>query len=440
MEEQICKHLELEKINNLLFVCKNCSIIGLINEVTGTETKIKLLSKPLSYNIKNEINIYDITKNTINFYINDEKEKKPILNLELYLKFRKKMVKHLFNLCMEINATYDCYYLSILLMDNVVNNLDFVINNYQLDLISTSCFIISKKFIEKDNLKKQNYSTFLTICYSPQKFIKSIDLIFAEIECLKIIKYNLNIPTSYTILNYLMICGYIFNNEIEMKKMDKMYDECLKILNFCIEQNEIYVNYNPVQIVFGIIYLVRKRYNLKTNIIKYINDLFNVKFCSIKECIKLISKLFYENNVNTKDKITDLKKDNEIDDNTTKLKKVKYLSQRKNAKTKFKYFSPIIKNRNNYKSIKNIEVGNNNHLSSLYLEQIDKNKDNDIDNNIIIIKNDCHNTIKAYFFRCNQKKRKNEITDLKNPSSHNNTNSQLDFNLCIENEKEKEKN
>ena len=435
MEEQICKHLELEKINNLLFVCKNCSIIGLINEVTGTETKIKLLSKPLSYNIKNEINIYDITKNTINFYINDEKEKKPILNLELYLKFRKKMVKHLFNLCMEINATYDCYYLSILLMDNVVNNLDFVINNYQLDLISTSCFIISKKFIEKDNLKKQNYSTFLTICYSPQKFIKSIDLIFAEIECLKIVKYNLNIPTSYTILNYLMICGYIFNNEIEIKKMDKMYDECLKILNFCIEQNEIYVNYNPVQIVFGIIYLVRKRYNLKNNIIKYMNDLFNVKFCSIKECIKLISKLFYENNINTKDKITQLKKDNEIDDNTTKLKKVKYLSQRKNTKTKFKYFSPIIKNRNNYKSIKNIETGNINRLSSLYLEQIDKNKDNDIDNNIIIIKNDCHNTTKVYFFRCNQKKRKNEITDLKNPSSHNNTNSQLDFNLCVEKEK-----
>ena len=435
MEEQICKHLELEKINNLLFVCKNCSIIGLINEVTGTETKIKLLSKPLSYNIKNEINIYDITKNTINFYINDEKEKKPILNLELYLKFRKKMVKHLFNLCMEINATYDCYYLSILLMDNVVNNLDFVINNYQLDLISTSCFIISKKFIEKDNLKKQNYSTFLTICYSPQKFIKSIDLIFAEIECLKIVKYNLNIPTSYTILNYLMICGYIFNNEIEIKKMDKMYDECLKILNFCIEQNEIYINYNPVQIVFGIIYLVRKRYNLKTNIIKYMNDLFNVKFCSIKECIKLISKLFYENNINTKDKITQLKKDNEIDDNTTKLKKVKYLSQRKNAKTKFKHFSPIIKNRNNYKSIKNIEVGNINRISSLYSEQIDKNKDNDIDNNIIIIKNDCHNTTKVYFFRCNQKKRKNEITDLKNPSSHNNTNSQLDFNLCVEKEK-----
>lgn len=437
MEEQICKHLELERINNLLFVCKNCSIIGLINEVTGTETKIKLLSKPLSYNIKNEINIYDITKNTINFYINDEKEKKPILNLELYLKFRKKMVKHLFNLCMEINATYECYYLSILLMDNVVNNLDFVINNYQLDLIGTSCFIISKKFIEKDNLKKQSYSTFLTICYSPQKFIKSIDLIFAEIECLKIIKYNLNIPTSYTILNYLMICGYIFNNEFEIKEMDKIYDECLKILNFCVEQNEIYINYNPVQIVFGIIYLIRKRNNLKTNIIKYMNDLFNVKFSSIKECIKLISKLFYENNINTKDNAIHFKKANEIDGNNTKLKKVKYLSQRKSAKTKYKYFSPIIKNRNNYKSIKNIEVGNINRLSSLYLNQIDKNKDNDIDNNIIIIKNDCHNTTKIYFFRCNQKKRKNEITDLKNPSSHNNTNNQLDFNLCIEKEKEK---
>ena len=437
MEEQVCNHIELEKINNLLFVCKNCSIIGLINEVTETETKIKLLSKPSSYNIKNEINIYDITKNTINFYMNDEKVKKPILNLELYLKYRKKMVKHIFNLCMEINSTYECYYLSILLMDNVVNNLDYVINNYQLDLISTSCFIISKKFIEKDNLKKQNYSSFLTICYSPQKFIKSIDLIIAEIECLKIVKYNLNIPTSYTILNYMMICGYIFNNEIEKNKINKIYDECLKILNFCVEQNEIYIDYDPVQTVFGIIYLVRKRYNLESNIIKYMNDLFNVKFCSIKECTKLISKLYFENNNNNVDKVGYFEKGNGIDVNITKLNKVKYLSQRKKAKTKFKYFSPIIKNRRNYKSIKNTEVGSINRLSSLNLEKIDKN--NDIDNSIIIIKNDCHknfeNLNKIHFFRCNQKKRKNEITDLKNSSSHNNTNNQLDLNLYIEKEK-----
>lgn len=404
MEEQVCKHINLERINNLVYVCKNCSIIGLINEFTETETKIKLLSKPTSYNIKNEINIYDITKNTINFYFSDEKEKKNILNLELYLKFRKKMVKHLFNLCIEINSTYDCYYLSILLMDNVVNNLDFVINNYQLDLISTSCFIISKKFIEKDNLKKQNYSTYLTICDSPQKFIKSIDLIIAEIECLKIIKYNLNIPTSYTILNYMMICGYLFNNEIEKNKMDKIYDECLKILNFCIEQNEIYINYNPVQIVFGIIYLVRKRYNLKSDIIKYMNDLFNIKFCSIKECIKLISKLYYENNNNNGGEISHFKKDNEFDFNATKLNKVKYLSQRKTIKTKFKYFSPIIKNRKNYKSIKNNEVESINCCSLLKLEQIDKYKGNDNDNNIIIIKSDCQkseNLSKAHFFRCN---------------------------------------
>ena len=438
MEDQICKHIELEKINNLLFVCKNCSIIGLVNEFTETESKIKLLSKPSSYNIKNEINIYDITKNTINFYMNDEneKEKKSILNLDLYLKFRKKLVKHLFNLCIEINSTYECYYLSILLMDNVVNNLDFVINNYQLDLISTSCFIISRKFIEKDNLKKQNYSSFLTICYSPQKFIKSIDLIIAEIKCLKIIKYNLNIPTSYTILNYVMICGYIFNNEIEKNKIDKIYDECIKILNFCIEQNEIYVNYNPVQIVFGIIYLVRKRYNLKSNIIKYMNDLFDVKFCSIKECIKLISNLYYEINNYNEDKVALFKKDNEIDVNPKKFNKVKYLSQRKNAKTKYKFFSPIIKKRNIYKSIKNIEVGRINRLSSLNLEQIDKNKDNA--NNIIIIKNDCQkseNFYKVHFFRCNQKKRKNEITELKNPSSHNNSNNQLDPNLCLGKEK-----
>jgi hypothetical protein len=183
-------------------------------------------------------------------------------------------------------------------------------------------------------------------------------------------------------------------------------------------------------------YLVRKRYNLKSNIIKYMNDLFNIKFCSIKECIKLITNLYYEINNNNEDKFAHFKKGNGIDVNIKKLNKVKYVSQRKNGKIKYKCFSPIIKIRNIYKSIKNIEVGNTNRLSSLNLDQIDKNNDND--NNIIIIKNDCQkseNYYKVHFFRCNQKKRKIENTELKNPSSHNNSYNQLDLNLCIGKEK-----
>ena len=211
---KICKHEELEKINNSLYICKDCSLIGIIKEITITETKIKLLSKYYKYNIKNEINIFDITKNAINYYKDkpelvgcQKKDDKSNKNIELYLKYRNKLIKHIYNLCITINSTYECYYLAILLMDNVVNNLNYIINNYQLDLINTICFIISKKFIEKDILKTENYKQYLTICHSPQKFINPIDLIDAEVECLKILKYNLNMPTSLTLLKYIFICG-----------------------------------------------------------------------------------------------------------------------------------------------------------------------------------------------------------------------------------------
>ena len=67
-----------------------------------------------------------------------EKDDKYISNLELYLKFRKKLIKHIYNLCSGINTTYECYFLSIELMDNVINNLDYIIDNFQLDFTVSS--------------------------------------------------------------------------------------------------------------------------------------------------------------------------------------------------------------------------------------------------------------------------------------------------------------
>ena len=197
-EDKSCKHEELEKINNKLYICKNCSLFGIIKEITASEEKIKLLSKPANYNIRNEVNNYDLTKNAINFYLNNtklgisqRKDDISIKNLELYLKYRKKLIKHIYNLCSGVNTTYECYYLSIVLLDNIINNLEYIINNYQLDIFSTISFIISKKFNEKDILKKEKFDNlYLTICHSPQKFIKASELINAEIECLKLLKYK----------------------------------------------------------------------------------------------------------------------------------------------------------------------------------------------------------------------------------------------------------
>ena len=415
-----CKHDKFERINNSLYICKSCSLLGIIKEKTPTETKIKLLSKPIDYNIYNEINIYDITKNAINYYMKNTEliinpDNKTITNLELYLKFRKQLVWNTYDLCKGINTTYECYFLSIILMDNIINNLNYKINNYHLDLINIICFIISKKFNEKDLLKTENYKNYLTLCHSPQQFINPIDLINIEIECLKIVKYNLNIPTSLTLLKYIFICGIIYANEIKETEIKNIYDKCIKILFFCVEQNEIYLKFNPIQIAFGIIYLIRKKYNLKNNISKYFDDLFGIKFSYIKECIKVIEKLYYKktNNIqkediNKKSNIIQLdsKKNNtniNIDINYTKSITKNYY--RNNITQLKNYHSPIIKTKKLYTPIIiNNEFGSASRLSALNLADLDEENDDEMNiKSFIIIKNDNKKKHKFYgqsqFFR-----------------------------------------
>ena len=452
-DNKACKHEELEKINDSIYICQDCSLIGIIKEITITETKIKLLSKHYKYNIRNEINIFDITKNAINFYKdkpelvkNKEKDDKYSKNIELYLQFRNKLIKHIYNLCIAINSTYECYYLAIMLMDNVINNLNYIINAYELDLINTICFIISKKFIEKDILKTESYRQYLTICHSPQKFIKALDLINAEVECLKILKYNLNLPTSLTLLKYIFVCGIIFADEVEEKEIKKIYDDCFQTLGFCIEQNVIFINFNPVQVVFGIIYYIRKKHNLHKNISKYLNDLFDIKFSYIKECTKVISNLYFKkndthnNNNKTKKQLESKNNKNNIKyrnpsicktiiDNTNANKISK--NNEKIIFTPINYymspkgynFSPIIRIKTVYTPIiKNLEFGSANRLFALNIDD-NENIDDKIDTkNVIIVKTNNKitnkNQYKYKFFRRNKYRRKIYNNDIKNSNNY----------------------
>ena len=305
MEKIACDHQNLEKINDNIYICHNCSLIRMIkyknNKQNNENTKLLLSKSNYYYNIKNEINIFHLTKNIIeakNDYYPHNKEKGEIFqkNKTLYLKFRNKLINHIHNLCSEINSTYDCFYLSLLLLDILIHKLNYIINNYQLDLFSTICFIISKKFTEKDKMKAEKYNQYLTICHSPQKFINSKDLILSEIECLKLLKYNINIPTSFTIMKYMFICGIIFEEEISIKEYSKINEECLNLLLFCNNNNEIAFYYNPVLIVFSVIYIIRKKYKFKFMDTLDLFSLFDIKFNQIKECVKLISKLYFNNN------------------------------------------------------------------------------------------------------------------------------------------------
>ena len=398
----ICKHYNLEKINDQIFICKDCSLIRLIEfkKNKNIEYTKLLLSKDNYYNIKNEINIFHLTKIAINFnynFNNDNIEIKDIFlkNSSLYLKFREKLIKHIYNLCSEINSSYECYYLSILLLDIIIHKVNYIINNYQLDLFCTICFIISKKFIEKDLMKVEKYNNYLTICHSPQKFIVPNDLILAEIECLKILKYQLNIPTSFTIINYMFICGIIFEDEIK-NNYSNINKECLNLLLFCTKTNEISFYYNPILISFSIIYLIRRKYELKMTDTLDLFSLFDIKFSQIKECVKLISKLYFNKNI---------KKTNNIMNDKIIIKRSYSQIKRVQNKNKKRSFTP-----NKYE---NFHFDDNYYIMSI--------KDYKIERSIIKEYNE--------FFRNFIRKRKLYDKIIKNSSSYfNNFNNSINRN------------
>ena len=82
MEKIVCDHQNLEKINDNIYICHNCSLIRMIkyknNQQNNENTKLLLSKSNYYYNIKNEINIFHLTKNIIdekNDYYPQNKEK-----------------------------------------------------------------------------------------------------------------------------------------------------------------------------------------------------------------------------------------------------------------------------------------------------------------------------------------------------------------------------
>ena len=80
----------------------------------------------------------------------------------------------------------------------------------------------------------------------------------------------------------MFLCGIIFENEIDSINYVNIYDECLDLLSFCNNNNEIGFNFNPVIIVFSIIYIIRKKYKLNNTDTLNLFSIFNIKFCQIK--------------------------------------------------------------------------------------------------------------------------------------------------------------
>ena len=330
-----CSHKKLEKSFCSIYSCKKCSSTQIVSLLKKKNSDI--FYKPLEYCFNYEINMIDLIKsqikddekNFINYKndlqnLNNQKPKIYDVNddgsfssgkdddedssytslksnnennndflqsLNIYYKNRNKIFYHIKNLCKNFNTSKNCFYLTMTLIEQFFKmSEEREINYYQLDLIITAIFILSFKFTDSDSEFYICYKSFNTCFYKGRRHIKSYDLKIAEVQCLDILEYNLNVLTIYDFIKLLLSSGIVLEKEsTNINVISKVYSECFKLLEFCFEEKDIMIEHSMSDIAFSIIYLVRKKNNLIYNIEKYFNKIYNIELKKYLNCIRHIS-------------------------------------------------------------------------------------------------------------------------------------------------------
>lgn len=346
--KSICLHSNLEKSALSVYSCKKCSITQLIFLSKLLKKKnASSFYKPSEYCFNYEINIIKLIKNQINndekYFINyksdlenlnknkvndficedldntesitEEQENEEssynnsfnsyktnsenncLYSLNAYYQNRKNILFIVKKLCNKYNNSKYCFYLTMTLIEQFFKMWNTKhISNYDMDLIINAIFILAYKYVDSDSEFYISYKSFKTFFYKEKKYIKENDLKGAEIQCLQILEYNLSIQTILNYLELVLSSGIILEKETNnFNVISKAYCECLNLLDFCFEKNDIMLEHSMSEIVFSIIYLVRKQNNLMYNMEKIFKKIYKIELNKYLNCIKLISSLYYKN-------------------------------------------------------------------------------------------------------------------------------------------------
>ena len=353
MNKKECFHNHLLKYKNNIFICKKCCCF-----CYQSKNKFHAFIKPIEYNLNYEVYFPEIINKLKEKCNNDNSLK---FN-DLYKKNRIKIVNYLKNLSKKNinNNNLNVFYLSMTLIDKLNKNIPKITNEI-LDYISCSCFILSRKFIDIDKNLKINYNVFKTIL-SEGKYLNPNKLREYETFVLQKFSYNLLFPSTFTILNYVFFGGFIIKQEIEERKeiINKIYESSIQLLNKCLENDEISENFSKFQIVFSVIFIIRKNFNLNIEKSKkIIKKFYNIHFNYYEECVNFILKTFFDFYESFPTEFNDEIKTTEISYSEKKNKNFSSLIDKLRLSTKLTENS-FIQNDNNNTNEKTLRINNNN--------------------------------------------------------------------------------
>ena len=231
------------------------------NHILNYKNSFPQLKSNDSYKINNYESIDEETHKNILKQMLRKTENLSILLYEKknYIKRRKSNILLLKQISNEFLLSDRTFHLALLFIDKIFLKIKTV---KLIDVISIFCLILATKFVEEDKNK---------IRLIKQKYLrnKTNNLFFDEFYILSLLDFDYNITTSYDLLEYFLNYKLLFfeNEKEKVKKKLKNFtieQLCYAYLNNLIEKN-ILLTLNPIQIVLGIIKLIRKRFGLEPN-------------------------------------------------------------------------------------------------------------------------------------------------------------------------------
>ena len=291
---------------------------------------------------------------------------------KLYFENRKEIKNLIKNINTYLDNNSSTYFLSLYYMDLIFENYsieELMIDNFNISmdnvyklnnyvLLSLACLVIASKFNEKDP-HVPDLNSFIRIYNKNSKFyyILSInELMKAEVNVLKILKYKLNYYSLYQFVIFFFANGILFEknfqeselaqkfNYSEKKILEKIYVKSREILDLIIDDYENYyllfngkenyitaieiliwsienvldikiineqnyyfslfyninINYKIHNEIYSIIYnLLNKNESINNSIIKNLNNRYNFNYgnCYLNSEIKIIKNNDYKDNL-----------------------------------------------------------------------------------------------------------------------------------------------
>ena len=228
----------------------------------------------------------------------NERKKNEINNSNInraYLNIRINGVEKIKYLCNKFELDEKIFHSSIYLMDFL-----YIQKEISDDILKISfcCFILCLKFYENGN--KTQYIIKKIFDNEEEKKI----YIILEQKILFLIEYNMCFWTTYDILSFLLENGITFSYEKDFLlknniNVNQLNLNCFLQLNKLVEK-KFYIKFNPIDLAFSIIFLIREKYVLDDLILLF-EEIYGIQFDKkclefLKTKVKLKSVIMKKNN------------------------------------------------------------------------------------------------------------------------------------------------